>query len=450
MIWPFQKEIDSIEVPTFELEQIKVPASALQVGMKIGRLTITGFEDKIVGTGARGPRRSKYATTICQCGKTKTVRAESIAQGLARSCGCSKGVRTSDSSINSIRHVMTYTLSSAKKRGLSIELTLEQVRALIFRSCDYCGKHPEARIAKGNSRQLAPFNGIDRIDSSRGYSIDNCVTACTACNTSKLDMTLDEFKAHVARINAKINVPQDESRAVRLTPKTWKYYDGSVILSDYMGSDLSVVNAARVSFGSQKSALDEKDIKLIHYLAKHKHMSPFRHVQISIILQDIPEFVLRQLYKHQVGMAYTSGDFRESATVWNEVSGRYVEFDFKFFEPVSFRPQHENNKQSSYHDRSVPNEPEVRALYKESVASSYASYHKLLELGVAKEQARLVIPLCFNTSVIWTGSLESFVHFVKLRDHEGAQLEIRTLAKIVWEITKEIAPVSVAALLPTD
>ena len=225
------------------------------------------------------------------------------------------------------------------------------------------------------------------------------------------------------------------------------YYGGQVILSDKMGSDLSVVNAARVSFNKKIDTLSPQDEKLINYLAAHKHMSPFRHVQCTLILQGIPEFILRQLYKHQVGISYTAGDFKEAATVWNEVSGRYVEFDVDFFDPPPFRQQHPNNKQASVKDRYIHNEAEARATYKAAMDMAYHSYHKLLSLGVCKEQARLVLPLSFKTSVIWTASLEALAHFVKLRSHEGAQVEIQTLAEIVHEIIKEVAPISTKALL---
>ena len=120
--------------------------------------------------------------------------------------------------------------------------------------------------------------------------------------------------------------------------------DGKVTLSDYMGNDLSVVNAARVSFGKRKTEFDEKDIKLINYLAAHKHMSPFRHVVFTFTLEGISEVVCRQLYKHQVGCSYTSGEFKEAATTWNEISGRYVEFEPEFHTPELFRKQHKNNK----------------------------------------------------------------------------------------------------------
>ncbi|MEZ4743526.1 MAG: FAD-dependent thymidylate synthase [Bdellovibrionota bacterium] len=112
--------------------------------------------------------------------------------------------------------------------------------------------------------------------------------------------------------------------------------DGYVQLTDFMGAgDLSVVNAARVSFGKRKDVFEEADAKLIRYLARHKHMSPFRHMQFSFLIHT-SEVVCRQLYKHQVGCAFTSGEMRESATVWNEISGRYVQFDNEFHKITAF------------------------------------------------------------------------------------------------------------------
>lgn len=226
-----------------------------------------------------------------------------------------------------------------------------------------------------------------------------------------------------------------------------KYYNGRVVLSDSMGGDLAVVNAARVSYGKRSVTLDDGDKKLIRYLAQHKHMSPFRHVQLSLVLERIPEFILRQLFKHQVGMGYTAGEFREAATVWNELSGRYVEFDMNFFEVDEFRKQHKVNKQASDPNNLVDDQDTAREIYDQAIQQSFAAYNKLLEMGVAKEQARLVIPLAFETSVIWTGSLEAFVNFVRLRDHDGAQYEIQLLARIVREILMEVAPFSTEALL---
>lgn len=223
--------------------------------------------------------------------------------------------------------------------------------------------------------------------------------------------------------------------------------DGSVTLSDYMGSDLSVVNAARVSFGKRKTSLDDKDERLIRYLATHRHMSPFRHVTFSFTLDGISEVVCRQLYKHQVGCAYTSGEFRESATVWNEISGRYVEFEPEFHVPGHFRKQSKSNKQASVENEFVDSPDEALRIYTGAIEGAYAAYRKLLDLGVCREQARLVLPVSFKNSLVWTPSLEAVAHFVKLRDHEGAQLEIRNLARAIRSLVEPVCPVSLAALL---
>ncbi|MGY3804145.1 FAD-dependent thymidylate synthase [Pigmentibacter ruber] len=223
--------------------------------------------------------------------------------------------------------------------------------------------------------------------------------------------------------------------------------DGKVTLADYMGNDLSVVNAARVSFGKRKTELDEKDIKLIKYLAAHKHMSPFRHVVFSFTLEGVSEVVCRQLYKHQVGCSYTSGEFKEAATTWNEVSGRYVEFEPEFHIPELFRKQHTNNKQASNEGDAVEKNTEAQKIYMSAIENGYSAYKQLLELGVCKEQARMVMPISFKNSLVWTASLEAAVHFIKLRDHEGAQLEIRNLARAIKKLIDPICPHSIAALL---
>lgn len=223
--------------------------------------------------------------------------------------------------------------------------------------------------------------------------------------------------------------------------------DGFVTLCDAMGNDLSVVNAARVSFGKRKETFETKDAKLINYLAEHKHMSPFRHVIFSFTLEGISEVVCRQLYKHQVGCAYTSGEFRESATTWNEISGRYVELEPEFHIPTAFRQQHKSNKQASLENELVDDSEKAKEIYLKGLESSYQSYKDLLALGVCKEQARLLIPLCFKNSLVWTASLEAVAHFVKLRDHEGAQLEIRNLARAVHKLVEPLCPYSIKALL---
>ena len=223
--------------------------------------------------------------------------------------------------------------------------------------------------------------------------------------------------------------------------------DGYVQLADYMGAgDLSVVNAARVSFGKRKEVFDESDAKLIKYLANHKHMSPFRHMQFTFVLHT-SEVVCRQLYKHQVGCGYTSGEFRDSATVWNEISGRYVEFPCEFHQVDKFRKQHKSNKQASLADEIVEKNDEALKVYQDTLASCFDAYKKLLDLGVCREQARMVLPVSFMNTLTWTASLEAVANFIKLRDHDGAQLEIRKIALAIHDLVSAICPVSVAALL---
>lgn len=223
--------------------------------------------------------------------------------------------------------------------------------------------------------------------------------------------------------------------------------DGYVELVDFMGGgDLAVVNAARVSFGKRKDTFEEADGKLIKYLARHKHMSPFRHMQFTFVIHT-SEVVCRQLYKHQVGCGYTSGEFRESATTWNEISGRYVELGDAFHQPTQFREQHKSNKQASLPDHIVAKNADALAIYDASMKASQEAYKQLLALGVCREQARMVLPVSFMNTLVWTASLEAVANFIRLRDHEGAQWEIRKLALAVRDLVTPICPVSVAALL---
>jgi len=440
-------EIEDIEKEALKKEaNLRYKNSNDLLNTKIHSLFIKSIEDRV------NPKKEKFAFVECDCGNEKWIRLRSILLGQSKKCGCGNNkLKTEDPEVRSIRYLMAYSTTSAKDRNLTFELSHEQVKALIFKPCHYCNSMPRHHEAKSISKfkdtkeLLAPFNGLDRIDSSKGYSVENVVPCCTTCNLMKSDHSLQEFKDHIARVNTKLNKTMiDNTKS--LSDCHFKYYDGMIILNDYMGSDLSVANAARVSYNKKSFEISSKDEKLIKFLAEHKHMSPFRHVQFQIILQGIPEFVLRQLYKHQVGMSYTSGDFRESATVWNEVSGRYIEFDIDFFEPIQFRPQHEKNKQASY-NRSIDNEDAVRKVYQESIKAAWNSYHALLNAGVCKEQARLVLPLSFKTSVMWTASLEGLAHFVKLRNHEGAQKEIQEIAVVIEKIIRKITPICANALL---
>ena len=202
---------------------------------------------------------------------------------------------------------------------------------------------------------------------------------------------------------------------------------GFVELVDVLGSDLTVVNSARVSFGKRKTELDEQDEKLIRYLAKHQHWSPFRHVQLQFHCK-VPEFVARQWYKHVVGIAYSEGGAMCVDHAWNEISLRYVDAsEFHFYTPEGFRSQSPSNNQAST-DAIVENDFSLQAAYKQHAADTFTLYQQLVNNGVAKEQARGVLPLSIYTEFYWTVSLQALANFIKLRTHEGAQYEIRCYA----------------------
>jgi thymidylate synthase (FAD) len=222
---------------------------------------------------------------------------------------------------------------------------------------------------------------------------------------------------------------------------------GFIELVDALGSDLTVVNSARVSFGKRKTTLDEQDEKLIRYLAKHEHWSPFRHVQLQFHCK-VPEFVARQWYKHVVGIAYTEGHGAYTVDhAWNEISLRYVDAgEFNFYTPQGgFRTQSESNKQAST-DELIHNDV-LMAGYKKHAEDTFALYKQLVEAGVAKEQARGVLPLNIYTEFYWTISLQALTNFIRLRTHAGAQYEIREYATALETLAQQVVPVSLKYLI---
>jgi thymidylate synthase (FAD) len=211
---------------------------------------------------------------------------------------------------------------------------------------------------------------------------------------------------------------------------------GFVELVDAMGSDLSVVNAARVSFGNRKEELDAKDAGLVRYLWRHEHTSPFRHATVQFHLRA-PIFVLRQWMKHQVGCS------------WNEISGRYVKFEPSFYLPDNWREQHESNKQGS--KGSIDNQDAASAVYSACLDQQYAAYNELLELGVCKEQARMVMPLAMYSECYWTASLQAVMHFLRLRLDSHSQWETRQFAAAVKALVEERFKTSLSLIeMPSD
>jgi len=205
---------------------------------------------------------------------------------------------------------------------------------------------------------------------------------------------------------------------------------GFIRYLDRFGDELTIVNAARVSFGNQKSSFDEeKDGRLLHYLMQHGHTSPFRHVFFRFHIRA-PEFVMRQWYKHVIGCEWSS-PAQFPLHGWNEISGRYIAMN-DFYIPQSWRKQSLNNKQGS--DGLVENQTEQHDLYFTAIQSIQTVYQQLLDNGIAKEQARIILPLSIYTECIWTVSLQALLHFVQLRSDSHAQFEIREYANILHDI----------------
>ena len=210
---------------------------------------------------------------------------------------------------------------------------------------------------------------------------------------------------------------------------------GYIELVDTLGDDLTPVNAARVSFDGFSETFSDKDRKLSKFLIKHKHHSPFRHQHCMFILKA-PEFVMRQWYKHVVGIETTSSHVTKDHA-WNEISGRYVPYD-EFYEPTEFRKQSEDNKQAS--DGLIKDQISATIKWRETQMKTIETYNQLLDMGVAREQARSILPLTVYTKVWWTASFQSIMNFIELRDESTSQVEIQLYAKALKEIMLQTFP----------
>ena len=210
-----------------------------------------------------------------------------------------------------------------------------------------------------------------------------------------------------------------------------------VVLVDKMGSDLSVVNAARVSFAKKHEAFKEpSDTKLIQYLSRHGHWTPFGHCTLSFHI-TAPIFVARQLVKHQVGL------------VWNEVSRRYVDGKPEYWMPEHWRKRAEDKKQGSsdeYVDWLSGEERTSTRVYHVSKLAVH-TYETLIGAGVAPEQARMVLPQSTLTEWYWTGTLYAFSRVCNLRCTPDTQLETQVIANKIDEIAAVEFPVSWDALM---
>ena len=225
----------------------------------------------------------------------------------------------------------------------------------------------------------------------------------------------------------------------------------NVTLVDKMGTDLTVVNAARVSFGKKKTKFSKQDEKLIKYLARHNHWTPFGHCNLQFHIVA-PIFVARQLVKHQVGL------------VWNEISRRYVDSKPEFHIPEKWRLRAENKKQGSsdevyYNDMAHRDafdssktyeepqfDPYELPSYKRHCEMSAVLYENMLEIGICPEQARMILPQSMMTEWYWSGTLMAFARVCGLRCKPDTQKETRLVADKIDAIGKEEFPVSWSAL----
>lgn len=209
---------------------------------------------------------------------------------------------------------------------------------------------------------------------------------------------------------------------------------GRVEYVQHMGDDLTVVNSARVSFGSEKKFVNDRDKKLINYLIKNKHTSTLEHNVITFKF-TVPLFVRSQHHRHRTWS-------------YNEISRRYTDVNINFYEPELFRTQHKSNRQSSNAEDLInpsilgPSYFASQAV-REHNRASLELFNKLLDSGVCREQARGVLPQNLYTEYYGTVNLNNLLKFIDLRIDQGAQHEIQSVAKACLDIAKTIWPITI-------
>ena len=224
---------------------------------------------------------------------------------------------------------------------------------------------------------------------------------------------------------------EDENKTIYL------YGDGigKVQLIESYGSDKSVVNSARVSFGKHKEELDERDKKLINYLIKHRHTSTLEHSGATFKFV-VPLFVRSQHHRHRTWS-------------YNEISRRYTDVNIQFYEPKAFRTQHKSNRQASNAEDLINPVLSCGSDCEEMVMlhhqMSLDLYDRMMSAGVCREQARGVLPQNLYTEYYGTCSVLNALKFISLRSHEGAQWEIRKVAEAMLEILEDLYPATIAA-----
>jgi thymidylate synthase (FAD) len=209
---------------------------------------------------------------------------------------------------------------------------------------------------------------------------------------------------------------------------------GFLALDGALASDLAVVNAARVSFNALSDELSDRDEGLIRFLARERHGSPFEHGYFRFIVKA-PIFVVREHHRHRAGHSY------------NEWSGRYSKLEAEYYVPDYVRTQ--VGKPGAY--RFEPVEPDVRDAAREELRSvaeqAFDAYERMLEQGVAKEVARMALPLSLYTKYFWSCNPRSLMHFCSLRNSEQAQFEIREYARAAESFLERLMPITHAAFV---
>ena len=217
---------------------------------------------------------------------------------------------------------------------------------------------------------------------------------------------------------------------------------GSVSLVAHMGTDLTIVNSARVSFGNTKTELNDKDRRLIKFLVKHKHTSTFEH-NVATFKFVVPLFVRSQHHRHRTWS-------------YNEISRRYTEKNMAFYLPSEFRTQHRSNRQASNPEELInPGIWEegwgriskynmtMSELLEIKTKECLETYKTMLDKGVCREQARMILPQNLYTEYYGTCNLSNLLKFIDLRTHEGAQWEIQKVAEACLDIASDLWPVAV-------
>lgn len=201
---------------------------------------------------------------------------------------------------------------------------------------------------------------------------------------------------------------------------------------DHMGDDLRVVNAARVSFGNTKKEFNPKDIKLIKYLADHKHMSPFEHNILTVKI-ECPLPIRSQIQRHRTFS-------------YNEISRRYTDKGLNFHTPTVLRKQSESNKQASYGAVDEETQKAFMVEIEEYQQKGLELYEGMIASGICREQAREILPQGLMTEFYMTGNLRNWNHFIELRIHEHAQYEVQIIAQEINKILMDKFPISMKAL----